>query len=679
MKKLARLFNYRFTPVLLLLVTIVSYGVFSRAIGFLMDDWYIAWFGKTFGAAQYIDYFSLDRPLMGYFFTAAFTLLGHSVSPFVWQVFALLLRWLCTYALWGMLNAVWPDARKQNTWVALLAAVFPGFTQHWIAVVYSFFYACLAGFFFSITLMVRALKQKKWFWVYYPLSVLIGFYCVASSEFYYGLEIIRLVVLWLFISRESPGFWKRVLQTIKYYAAYLLLFGAFAIWRLFFFVSMNHKVSIVDQLKSRPLDTLIESVRQVYQSIYHAVIGSWAQTFDLTNYPSKGAMSWAILVLVIAAFVAVYFWTRRTDAGMETNSGEPSNWGREAFWMGLLGMVFAILPFWAGGLTVDNAYPYDRFLLAYLPGVCLWLVAVMDLLFKNKKQIILVVSLLVALGVGFQFTQGLHYRNTWNQQVTLYWQLVWRMPGIEPDTTVMAWTLPHREYYSDQALSAELNWTYADDIGDNRVVPYKFALLQSNIKAEFANLEPNVDFEDNFRTYTFQGNTSQSVLIWYDGENCLRVLDADLTLPESVTTSYTRGMTDASNLSNLSLILQEDGSNPPLNVVGAEPDQGWCYYFEKAELARQNQEYENVISLLEQAQGKGLNPKVPSEWYPFLDAYLHLGSMEEALEISQILKDTGDKVYEIGLCKTWSNFQAETSDPAALETIDLNMKALSCK
>ena len=180
-KLLAFLTSRSFTPWLMLLLTIISFGLTIPFLSYFMDDWYLIWFKHAFGALEYPEYFALDRPLMGYFYVAANALLFNSESPLVWHIFGLLTRWVCTLALWQFLNTLWPKNLKQNTWVALLAAVFPGFIQHWIVVVYSFFYICLAGFFFSFTLMVRALRSRKLFWVHYILSILIGFYAYAAA------------------------------------------------------------------------------------------------------------------------------------------------------------------------------------------------------------------------------------------------------------------------------------------------------------------------------------------------------------------------------------------------------------------------------------------------------------------------------------------------------------------
>ena len=673
------LFSYQATPLVLLILSVLSYALFSRSIGPFMDDWYILWFGHTFGAAQFVNYFAIDRPLMGYFFTAVSTLLGGSTSPFVWQILALFLRWLCAYALWGMLNTIWPNGKRQNTWVALLAAVFPGFTQHWIVVVYSFFYACLAGFFFSVTLMGKALHEPKRFWLYYPISVLLAVYSVAASEFYYGLEILRLAFLWIMLAQTHPGFWSRLRQVLKYWSAYLAFFLGFTVWRTFFFVSANHKITVLSQMMSSPGAFLIQTVREIYQAAFDAVVGAWTQAADLNNYPAQGVMPWVIFAMVTIVFVSVYFWLSGLVKREIQTQDEAPTWGRQAFWVGTLALILAILPFWAANLPISNQYPNNRFMLAYLFGSCLWVVAVLDILSKKTLRTGLIIAVLVAGGVGFQFTQGLHYRNIWNQQAALYWQMVWRMPGIQPQTIVMAWNFPNRDYYSDEAIAAQLNWTYANKIASDRVIPYEFVLLSSTQRAAFLDLAPNLAVSDDFRTYHFSGNTSDSLLISYDAQSCLRVLDSSLTPPKGVLADYSKPLLDAADLTDLTLISQTPDNHPPLSVIGREPAHIWCYYFEKAELARQYKQYDQTITLLHEAQGKGFSPLNLSEWYPFLDAYLHLDNLEQARTISQKIVDSENKVYEIGMCNVWSNFAAEQNDPPKMQNITAAMKAISCQ
>jgi hypothetical protein len=246
-----------------------------------------------------------------------------------------------------MLNSLWPANKRQNTWVALLAAVFPGFTQQWFAVIYCFFFTCLAGFFVSITLMIRAIQNPKRFWINYPLSILLMAYCVPASEFFVGLELVRGAVIWLVVSRTQQRFWKRALKTIKFWTVYLIVFIAFMIWRAFFFVSVNHGVSIVPQLMGHPVDVLINSIKKVYQAMIDSLLNAWVNPFNITNYPAKGMMGILILVLSVLVLIGLILWLNklpRQEDGEATDT--PSLWHKEAFWIGLISVVVAVLPFW---------------------------------------------------------------------------------------------------------------------------------------------------------------------------------------------------------------------------------------------------------------------------------------------------------------------------------------------
>ena len=157
-KILNTVFDTRFTQVILLLLCFLSYGIFIPSTGFFIDDWYFMWFKHFFGALQFPAYYGVDRPFQGFFYPVASFILAGSESPIVWGLFAVILRWFCTLALWGTLKTLWPKSNLQNSLVAILAAVFPGFTQHWFVIQYSYYYACLAFFFLSNTLMIKAIR-----------------------------------------------------------------------------------------------------------------------------------------------------------------------------------------------------------------------------------------------------------------------------------------------------------------------------------------------------------------------------------------------------------------------------------------------------------------------------------------------------------------------------------------
>ena len=55
---------------------------------------------------------------------------------------------------------------------------------------------------------------------------------------------------------------------------------------------------------------------------------------------------------------------------------------------------------------------------------------------------------------------------------------------------------------------------------------------------------------------------------------------------------------------NLILVNADPPAQPPY-LLGPEPEHDWCYYFEKAELARQQADWQQVAMLGDQALGDG--------------------------------------------------------------------------
>src|SRR3989304_6490539 len=90
-------------------------------------------------------------------------------------------------------------------------------------------------------------------------------------------------------------------------------------------------------------------------------------------------------------------------------------------------------------------------------------------------------------------------------------------------------------------------------------------------------------------------------------------------------------------------LIRVDGPGPsvPEWLFGPEPGHKWCSFFEKAELALQAGDFDQVVPLAEQAAERGLKPLLAIEWIPFARAYAILGMVPE-LE-SAATRLTGDR------------------------------------
>jgi len=85
-----------------------------------------------------------------------------------------------------------------------------------------------------------------------------------------------------------------------------------------------------------------------------------------------------------------------------------------------------------------------------------------------------------------------------------------------------------------------------------------------------------------------------------------------------------------------------------------EPVHAWCYYFEKADLARQLKDWNQVVKLGDVAFALDDYPNDPVERFVFIEGYAHDGQWDKAMELSIVsYKVSKDYVGPL-LCKLWN-------------------------
>jgi hypothetical protein len=82
------------------------------------------------------------------------------------------------------------------------------------------------------------------------------------------------------------------------------------------------------------------------------------------------------------------------------------------------------------------------------------------------------------------------------------------------------------------------------------------------------------------------------------------------------------------------VITDGDAPLPSSAIFGDEPVHGWCYYYQKADLARQRGDWEEVARLAEEVDILDLRPNDQIEWMPFLQSYALLNERKHVKEIS---------------------------------------------
>lgn len=679
-------FTFKSFPWALLVLCLLSFGLLAPWLGFFWDDWPTIWYLHLFGPGGFKDVFAIDRPLLGYIFMVTTTLLGK--SALAWQIFGILTRWISTLALWWTLRSLWPGNLRQVSWVVILFAVYPGFTQQPISVTYSNAWIILTAFLLSLGLMIWAVRRPRWKILLLAGSLLLSAFAMFSTEYFFGLEMLRPVFLWLVMEKESPGsqaerrsvVWPRLKRILYYWLPYIGLMIVFLIWRIFLHETPRGQVNIFDRLAANPLQTVLQLIQRVFGDVFTSSLLAWGETLNLPGWLGSGwaeAILIAVLSIVTAGLVGLYLNRLKDHTLAPDLAPTPQHvWGWQAAGIGLLALFLGGLPFWATDLPMGLEFPWDRFTLAMMLGTSLLFVGVLELLLRKQTAKLAILAVLVGLAVGRHFQNENVYRRDWNIQKDFFWQLTWRAPQLKPGTTVLTSELPF-DYFSDNSLTAPLNWTYAPD-NHSREMDYLLYDIQSRLGLGLEGFDRGDEIEQPYRATFFTGSTSQSLVLYYAPPGCVKVIDPqiDHRLPQKPDF-----ISEALSLSQPELIqaLGNPDASPPLSILGPEPEHNWCHFFEKADLARQQGQWQRVAELGDQAfqQAPQLYPVNAPEYWPFIEGYARTGQWDKAVQLSIQANDLTFRMARL-LCENWNRLATTTpqddSQRAALDRINKQLK-----
>lgn len=631
-------------PIILALVCILAYGLLIPWLGFYLDDWYIVLFQKVFGATDFTDFFRGDRPLFAYIYQVFVPIFRDSILG--WQIFALVTHSLAVITFWYLLRRLMPERGTLVFIASLLFAVYPGFQFHWFSVMYSQAYVLNVFYFFSFILMIGSIQKKNWlFAVGAVLCLIIG---VMPAEDFFGLELVRPVVIFILLSKTFGKNWLAVKKTLFSWLPYLLVLLGFLFFRLGFSQEYSYPVSLLSELKNAPVQKLLTLIGEVFWSLVDASITTWINLIFLLKREIFTAVSIAMLTVILLGFAVIYISLK--------SKFTPDKEQKDNAWVIIIGLyatVVSMVPFIAGSFKITLEFPNNRFLLALTPGAALFLAGLIETLLRTDKQKIVVVSLLVGFAIGSQFMVARGFMNTWKAQQDLFWQLYWRAPSIKKNTVLITEDLPFSKYFSGSSLTAPLNIIYAPDLADHEI-PY-FMILSSQQKEVIQSYAPDLPLQIVLRSFEFSGNTSSMLVYKKPADACLHIVE-----PDEPSDAYTRSPENdfwemAIPRSNPETLIVDSGGAvpPPKKFFGQENMDQWCYFYEKAELAGQQQEWEKVTQIYSKAQKAGFAPLADTEWRPLIKAYLNLGEYGTALEITGNIDSTNTKIIP-GFCKLWA-------------------------
>jgi hypothetical protein len=433
---------------------------------------------------------------------------------------------------------------------------------------------------------------------------------------------------------------------MKLWAPYLIAILAIYLWRYSITALGNYQIVGFGEEQSGEGLPVTSYVFIILRDVIVAGLGAWGRIFSPPVAAEFGARStslyWAVAWAAgIGALAFLYRVSRENNAQL--------SWARQAIAVGLAALAVGGIPFWATGQSVGLNFPSDRLTLAMMPGSSLLIAGLLEIVIRNRRWKIILLSIAIGLAAGVHARSAVNFRRDWNDQAAFFRQLSWRAPGIEPGTMLITDVLPIA-YSTDDSLTAPLNWIY--ESGEEiTVAPYHLFYLDIRLGGRIPALLPGLPVERNLRYFDFIGSTSEMVVLYHAPPACLRVLhpvyDREYPLLPKV-------LRDALPLSNLDLIdpAPERAAALPEHLYGPEATGSWCYYFQLADLARQQGDWARVAELGDSGFALSDSSNHASERVPFIEAYASVGRWGDALRHSEEAIEI-NRFMGAMLCATW--------------------------
>lgn len=603
---------------------------------------------------------ALDRPLLAAFYGLPMSLLGESILA--WQITAVIGRWLFTWCVYLLLKNLWPRYMNEMKLVTLLVLVFPGFKQQWISVIYTHVFIVLALYFFSLVLFIKSVRAREKFSLRMAAAIMLSIICITAVEYTAGLELLRPFIIYkLFTENNNKSSLKDKLgQTLKAWLPYLLPFILFLVYRVFIASSVLYEFQQMDTLSSSPLATLWALIGQQFKNVYTSTVPVWLQivkpfaSFDFSTLFSK---LYAGMLVVIFSACFIYTYKKYPPA-----KGKRA-WLLESAIGAFLSLLAAGLPFWAANLSPGIRFPNDRVLLPFMLGSSILVFALLFLLSRFKVVFHLLFSLVFALSSVFQVYQANEYRNDWDDFKQFIQQISWRIPSLEQGTLLVAKDLP-LEFYSDNSLTAVFNWVYADESGQMREdgkydLPYLINFTESRLGHSLASLEAGTSLNHTLRTFNFKGSTDQMILFYHQEPGCVHIVDPDLDAYNPLLPVVLREYAPSSRDDLVSAEIKQTS----VFFLSEETDDSWCYYYQKASLAAELGQWEQVVEIASTAFSIDDHSNDASEWFPFIEAYARTADWNKALQLSRSTAQVSE-LYQPMLCQLWQIIAEEVNDSA---------------
>lgn len=251
----------------------------ANQLGLYKDDWFLIYDAHTQGSQFFHTIYAIDRPARAYVMEITYDLCGdhilyYHLSAYLYRVFA-------AWALFWVLEMIWPQYKRSNFLISLLFLIYPGFLSQINPVDYQAQILSLCLAFSSIAFTIKSIKSNNRFHktIWLGASTLTGVFYPALVDYFIGLEVLRLGFLIQLVLHENKAQLKETInKTLSLWLPFLISPTVFIFWRVFIFQSERRSTDLVVQISQlfiSPLTGFWWLVNWM-QDIFRVIFLAWA-------------------------------------------------------------------------------------------------------------------------------------------------------------------------------------------------------------------------------------------------------------------------------------------------------------------------------------------------------------------------------------------------------------------
>jgi hypothetical protein len=631
-----------FEIIFLALISGLAYLPRIGELSYYRDDWYFLYNALVIGPRALVEVALHTRPIRGPLYELYFSLFG--LNPFPYHVVMYLTRLAGGIGALWLFHLIWPKKRQADFFMAILSLLFPGFLW-WVAgFEFQPYVLSVTLQTFSIAFTLKAVASettsKRLGWT--VAAILSGWAYLALVEYAIGMEAFRLLCVYLYVRRENRGlkFIPSIVKTLKASAFHLLIPIAFLFWYTFLFDNWRSAQDAGTQfsvLFSSPL-TMLWRLVDMFRGVLNVSIFAWVVPFYQNFYGNRlkdillGLLFAALAVLAI--YIANRFLGKVPTEEQNESEDTSGNWQKELLWVGLLGTLGGILPV----VLANRIVTFERISQYTLPASLTGVIVLGGLVYSISPRKLRMVLFSALAGLAVLSHQGFAARAVTEEKTIsdFWWQVVWRAPDIKSGTT-LAVIYPNINYAEGNDVAwGPANFIYYPEPQNQMPVIVPVAASRMEPDSILELIKGNWEFQQTdlvIKNISMHFNYENMLLLNQPSEtSCVHVIDPrwpDISIHDQ---PLVHASFQNSKIENI--VTTAEAPVPPAYAFGTELPHEWCYYYQKADLARQQGDWKLVAKLGDEAQKLGLHPNDQVEWMPFLQAYAFLGDQKQVKGIS---------------------------------------------